>query len=188
MRLNPAGVSLLTEPNRNWTGAPGSPKRTWAGNDRFRYAFAVRFPKKLWWASPGFPVDLVGVGEPHAAFLTESRTCEPVWRRVQEIRVARLIRPTYAEANVGHPSSSYWVLLLRSDGGEASFFLSLYLSPGGGALTLAPLLGGCQPSLDGPFWKNTESLLYGPVAYIALAWPNNFPARSVSARTLSTNW
>ena len=63
-----------------------------------------------------------------------------------------------------------------------------YLSPGGGALTLAPLLGGCQPSLDGPFWKNTESLLYGPVAYIALAWPNNFPARSVSARTLSTNW
>jgi hypothetical protein len=24
---------------------------------------------------------------------------------------ARLIRPTYAEANVGHPSSSYWVLL-----------------------------------------------------------------------------
>jgi len=24
--------------------------------------------------------------------------------RVQEIRVARLFRPTYAEANVGHPS------------------------------------------------------------------------------------
>jgi hypothetical protein len=24
---------------------------------------------------------------------------------------APLIRPTYAEANVGHPSSSYWVLL-----------------------------------------------------------------------------
>ena len=24
---------------------------------------------------------------------------------------ARLVRPAYAEANVGHPSSSYWVLL-----------------------------------------------------------------------------
>jgi hypothetical protein len=74
--------------------------------------------QKPWWASPGFPVELGGVGELHAAFLTESRTREPVWSLVQEIRVARQIRPTYAprlagagEANVGHPSSSYWVLL-----------------------------------------------------------------------------
>jgi hypothetical protein len=37
--------------------------------------------------SPGFPVELVGVGELHAAFLTESRTPEPVWTLVQEIRV-----------------------------------------------------------------------------------------------------
>ena len=55
---------------------------------------------------PGFPVELGGVGELHAAFLTESRTRGRVRRSVQEIRVARLIRPTYAEANVGHPSSS----------------------------------------------------------------------------------
>jgi hypothetical protein len=29
-RTQPAGASLLAEPLRNWTGAPGSPKRTWA--------------------------------------------------------------------------------------------------------------------------------------------------------------
>jgi len=39
-------------------------------------------------ASPGFPVEIVGAGEPHAAFLTESRTREAVWCLVQEIRVA----------------------------------------------------------------------------------------------------
>jgi hypothetical protein len=37
--------------------------------------------------SPGFPVKLVGVGEPHAAFLTESRTGSRGWSHVQEIRV-----------------------------------------------------------------------------------------------------
>jgi hypothetical protein len=37
--------------------------------------------------SPGFPVELVGVGEPHAAFLTESRTRSHEWSNVQEIRV-----------------------------------------------------------------------------------------------------
>jgi hypothetical protein len=37
--------------------------------------------------SPGFPVELVGVGEPHAAFLTESRTRSHGWSHVQEIRV-----------------------------------------------------------------------------------------------------
>jgi hypothetical protein len=31
--------------------------------------------------------------------------------RVQEIRVARLSRPRYALANLGHPSCSYWLLL-----------------------------------------------------------------------------
>jgi hypothetical protein len=84
-------------------------------------------------------VELGGVGEPHAAFLTENRTRSHGWSHVQEIRVApayvgrkwylsiafsytsqdllvdmakalvgfaRLLRPTYAGANVGHPSSS----------------------------------------------------------------------------------
>jgi hypothetical protein len=32
-------------------------------------------------------VELVGVGEPHAAFLTESRTRSHGWSLVQEIRV-----------------------------------------------------------------------------------------------------
>ena len=45
------------------TGAPGSPKRT-----------------------PGFPVELNGVGTLHAAFLDESRTRSRWWRPVQEIR------------------------------------------------------------------------------------------------------
>jgi hypothetical protein len=31
-------------------------------------------------------------------------------------------------------------------------------SPGGGAFGLT-LFGGCQPSFDGPFWKNLASLL-----------------------------
>jgi hypothetical protein len=60
--------------------------------------------KKQWWAPPGFPVWLGEIKDLHAAFLTESRTREYGWRRVQEIRVARLFRPTYAGANVGHPA------------------------------------------------------------------------------------
>ena len=53
---------------------------------------------------PGFPVKLVGVDTLHAAFLNESRTRGRVQRNVQEIRVARRFRPTYAGANMGHPS------------------------------------------------------------------------------------
>jgi hypothetical protein len=56
---------------------------------------------------PGFPVELVGVGGLHAAFLNESRTRGSVWRHVQEIRVAHLLRPRYALANLGHPSYSF---------------------------------------------------------------------------------
>jgi hypothetical protein len=37
---------------------------------------------------PGFPVELGGAGELHAAFLTESRTLTLGWSHVQEIRVA----------------------------------------------------------------------------------------------------
>ena len=37
--------------------------------------------------SPGFPVELPGVDELHAAFLNESRTRTRRWRPVQEIRV-----------------------------------------------------------------------------------------------------
>jgi hypothetical protein len=55
---------------------------------------------------PGFPVELVGVGGLHAAFLNESRTRGSVWRHVQEIRVAHLLRPRYALIE-GHPSYSF---------------------------------------------------------------------------------
>ena len=37
-------------------------------------------------AGPGFPVELVGVDELHAAFLNESRTRGRIQRSVQEIR------------------------------------------------------------------------------------------------------
>jgi hypothetical protein len=98
-------------------GTPGSPKRTWAENDMFRLLFPspaldlLVDRVKTVVGFPGFPVEFGGVVEPHEAFLTESLTREPVWCRVQEIRVARLLRPTYALANVGHPSSFYWALL-----------------------------------------------------------------------------
>jgi uncharacterized DUF497 family protein len=39
---------------------------------------------------PGFPVELVGVGEVHAAFLNESRTRGHIQCSVQEIRVAAI--------------------------------------------------------------------------------------------------
>ena len=51
---------------------------------------------------PGFLVELVGVGELHAAFLTESRAREPLWNRVQEIRVALRFFPS---AIAGAPKS-----------------------------------------------------------------------------------
>jgi hypothetical protein len=72
-------------------------------------------------ASPGFPVGLGGIKELHAAFLTESRTREHGWCRVQEIRVApsfsshicrgRCEKPhlrifTPSAANVRHPRYS----------------------------------------------------------------------------------
>ena len=38
-------VSALGEPNRNWTGAPRSPQRTWAENDMFRLLLLFDFAK-----------------------------------------------------------------------------------------------------------------------------------------------
>jgi hypothetical protein len=40
---------------------------------------------------PGFPADLGGAGELHAAFLIESRTRSLGWSHVQEIRVGTII-------------------------------------------------------------------------------------------------
>jgi hypothetical protein len=76
---------MVAEPLRNWTGAPRSPQRTWAENDIFRTLSVGRLSSTEWIQLDGQFKAIVGF--------------------------ARLIRPTYAEANVGHPSSSYWVLL-----------------------------------------------------------------------------
>jgi hypothetical protein len=61
----------------------------------FRLLLANRLRKSFGGLPPDSPVELVGVGEVHAAFLTESRTREPVWSLVLEIRW------------LAHPSSSY---------------------------------------------------------------------------------
>src|SRR5450631_2919947 len=66
--VDPPGSSALPAfdlppMSSSWTGAPCSPQRT-----------------------PGFPVELPGVDELHAAFLNESRTRTRRWRPVQEIR------------------------------------------------------------------------------------------------------
>ncbi len=91
-----------------WTGAPCSPQRTWAGYDLFRMLLlhlrrSNRWDESFGRASPRFPVKLDGVGELHAAFLTESRTRGPVQCSVQEIGGRHLFEPMYAEANMGQP-------------------------------------------------------------------------------------
>jgi hypothetical protein len=65
---------------------------------------------------PGFPVELVGVGGLHAAFLNESRTRGPVWRHVQEIRVAHLLRPRYALARGTRPTPSDFAMTQTPQG------------------------------------------------------------------------
>jgi hypothetical protein len=106
-------LGVLKQTLVTWTGAPRSPQRTWAENGFFQMLSldGQLNPnpdmKSDRGAFPGFPVELSGVGAFHAAFLTESRTRGRVQCSVQEIRVARLFRPTYAWAIEGHPSSLY---------------------------------------------------------------------------------
>jgi hypothetical protein len=54
--------------------------------------FSLKDSLKRSWGFPRISCRAYGVGEVHAAFLTESRTRGPVWRGVQEIRVA----PSYS--------------------------------------------------------------------------------------------
>src|SRR6202044_2816468 len=74
--------------------------RTWVEHDLFPmlsppvYTYLQEKKRR---ASPGFPVEFGGVGELHAAFLTESRTRGHVRCSVQEIRVAHLFQPMYAK-------------------------------------------------------------------------------------------
>jgi hypothetical protein len=70
-----------------------------------RLSMAGRFSKSGRWPSPGFPVDLVRVGELYAASLNESRRRGRWWRPWQEIRVAHCFRPTYAQARGTRPDS-----------------------------------------------------------------------------------
>jgi hypothetical protein len=75
--------------------------RTWVEHDLFPMlsppGLHLLRGKERGGASPGFPVEFGGVGEPHAAFLTESHTRGHVQCSVQEIRVAHLVQPMYAK-------------------------------------------------------------------------------------------
>jgi hypothetical protein len=82
-------------------------------------------------APPGFPVGLGGIAELHAAFLTESRTREHGWRRVQEIRVAPSFSSHVRQGERGAPSvtrpSSVVDRLVRA--------CSMIRSPAGGLIS-----------------------------------------------------
>jgi hypothetical protein len=72
---------------RNWLGSRSSRQTRAVSSLAGAFVWekgALQIPRLR---SPGFPVGLVGVGEPHAAFLTESRTRSHGWSHVQEIRV-----------------------------------------------------------------------------------------------------
>ena len=94
-------ISRLPPRLAPWTGAPCSPQRTWVEHDLFPMlsppVYTYLQERKEEGASPGFSVEFGGVGEPHAAFLTESRTRGHVRCSVQNIRVAHLVQPMYAK-------------------------------------------------------------------------------------------
>src|ERR1700733_11424991 len=66
--------------------------------------------------TPGFPVELDGVGEPHAAFLIESRTLGHGWSHVQQIRGTRSSardcshawQPAYRSTKIERTSEWSW--------------------------------------------------------------------------------
>jgi len=59
--------------------------------------FAATAHKSNGGASSGFPVELGGTKELHAAFLTESRTREHWWCRIQKSGSPHLLFPTYPD-------------------------------------------------------------------------------------------
>jgi hypothetical protein len=79
---------------------------------------------RRWFAAP---VAALGIGRvPHARLSVRGpkmicfdRFCCSISQKTM-VGFARFIRPTYAEANVGHPSSSDWVLL-ESDSCRVEF-------------------------------------------------------------------
>jgi hypothetical protein len=72
---------------------------------RIQHGFADRFSKSVCWASPGFPVYLIGVGKLHAAFFNESRTRGRWWRPVagnpSRPSFSAHVRPTASRGRFG---------------------------------------------------------------------------------------
>ncbi len=103
------GIQTKSEP---WTGAPGSPKRTWAEKDG-----ATRISCTLCWTRPRVRLSLRKAagsapkpqvaqeirGKPHDRFSCVSRT--QIGNQLKAIETNRF-RPRYAEANLRHPSIS----------------------------------------------------------------------------------
>jgi hypothetical protein len=114
---------FVTEIIRNWTGAPGSPKRTWAENDIFECfqlggsaapnGFSWTGSLKRSWASPGFP----------ARGATNTRVCGFLQGKLHEVRQRQQARQEIRSTlrrTWGHQSSSYCVRLRRPTPAEWS--------------------------------------------------------------------
>jgi hypothetical protein len=83
--------------------------RTWVEHDLFPMlsppVHHLTYRKRKGGASPGFPVEFGGIGEPHAAFLTESRTrCR--WR-VPRIRKSGSPRFPVEFGGIGEPHAAF---------------------------------------------------------------------------------
>jgi spermidine/putrescine transport system ATP-binding protein len=82
--------------------------------------------------APGFPVEMVGAGEHHAAFLTESRTRDPAWSPVPEMRPGPRLIQFAAEVVTEQFHGADSLVTLRCAGGmELSARLAGPLSNGG---------------------------------------------------------
>jgi hypothetical protein len=83
LKVRPGGSHPSNRTIRNWTGAPGSPKRTWADNGFFQCFYSMHQDASL-----------------------SKRPFRPTWQRALEGAAPRRFQPMYAGANMGHPSSS----------------------------------------------------------------------------------
>jgi hypothetical protein len=110
VNLSSIGVCVIAEPDRNRTGAPGSPKRTWAEKDIFRLlsqprpGSAGQHRKNSGGLPLDFPVEIGGVVELYAVFPLRKPHTRPLSGPAQQETRVRW-------GEVVHPSHSYWALV-----------------------------------------------------------------------------
>ncbi len=129
------------------------------------------FRKSNRWASPGFPVKLVDVGQVHAAFLNESRTRGRVQCSLQEIRVAHLFgsyapRRTWGTRPEGKACREAWDWVLNGQGKldkagvpRKEITRALFYLRGTAKLCLSSI-----PQVPFFHQRNSRSLRFGPTA------------------------